>query len=94
MRRASDLMEDSLPLVELLSDLVDETALDKPLDWESLNYESLKQVAILHAIELFQGMPHTQETLQLMATMAYLLIENTQLWTENMLLRRGQSTRS
>lgn len=82
-------METSVNLVELLSDLVDETALDKPLDWEGLNYDAMKIVAITHTIELFKDMPHTRATLQLMATMAYLFIENTQLWTENLLHRKS-----
>ena len=81
-------METSVNLVELLSDLVDETALDKPLDWEGLNYDAMKIVAISHTIELFEGVPHTRESLQLMATMAYLFIENTQLWVENLALKR------
>ena len=82
-------MTSSVNLVELLSDIVDETALDKPLDWEGLNYDAMKIVAVTYTIELFKDMPHTTETLQLMATMAYLFIENTQLWTENMLLKRA-----
>lgn len=81
-------METAVNLVELLSDIVDETALDKPLDWEGLNYDAMKAIAITHTIELFKEMPHRQETLQLMAMMAYLFIENTQLWTEIMQLKR------
>lgn len=81
-------METKINLVELLSELVDETALDKPLNWEGLNYDAMKIVAITHTIELFKDMPHTMETIQLMAMMAYLLIENTQLWTENMQYKR------
>lgn len=80
-------MESSVNLVALLSEIVDETALDKPLDWEGLNYEAMKEIAISHVIELFEGMPHTQESILLMATMAYLFVENTQLWTENMRLK-------
>ena len=81
-------MDNSANLVELLSDLVDETALDKPLDWEGLNYDAMKMVAITHTIELFKGMPRSKECIQLMAMMAYLFIENTQLWTENMRNKR------
>lgn len=81
-------MVTSINLVELLSELVDETALDKPLNWEGLDYEAMKNVAITHTLELFKGVPVNQETIQLMAMMAYLFIENTQLWVENMSHKR------
>ncbi len=87
-RTLKEPLPQTVNLVELLSELVDETALDKPLDWEGLDYEAMKIVAITHTIELFKDMPHKPETVLLMATMAYLFIENTQLWTENMLLKR------
>lgn len=82
-------MNSPINLPELLSELVDETAIDKPLNWEGLNFEAMKPIAIAHVIELFSELPHTARTLQLMATMAYLLIENTQLWTENLASKRG-----
>ena len=78
-------------LPELLSELVDETALDKPLAWEALDYEATKRIAIAHSIELCQAQPHTQHTIELMAILAYLLMENTQLWAENLQLHRGHA---
>jgi hypothetical protein len=67
------------PLIELLSELVDECGLDKPLNWEATNYEEVKLIAITHALEVYEK----SSPLELQTILAYLLMENTQLWIEN-----------
>jgi len=76
--------------VEAISQLVDDIALEKPLDWESFNYDSVKEVAILGAIEQVHDIYNSsslsdddKET-SIAAIIAYLMMENTQLWIEQM----------
>jgi hypothetical protein len=87
-------MKNTPALQELLSDLIDEIALEKPLDWESCNYEELKNLSISNAIEMvagfgikFEGMP----SISLLATIAYMLMENTQLWIDNYGLKQSMA---
>jgi hypothetical protein len=73
---------------EMISELVDVIADEKPLDWENINYDSVKSIAILNMMEKYHetmndpqlsesGKEHT-----LVAVLSYLLLENTQLWIE------------
>ncbi len=74
--------------VQVISELVDEIAFEKPLDFESFNYESVKQVAILGAIEQYKNIMDSdvlddcdKET-SMVAILSYLVMENTHLWIE------------
>lgn len=74
-------------IVEAISGLIDEIALEKPLDWESFNYEATKQVAIMGAIEQYHNINNStlsdeEKRTSLLAVLAYLVMENTQLWIE------------
>jgi hypothetical protein len=75
-------------IVQAISGLIDDIAFEKPLDWESINYDSAKQVAILGAIEQYQDIINNsklndeEKETSLVAVFAYLILENTQLWIE------------
>jgi hypothetical protein len=75
-------------IVEAISELIDDIALEKPLDWEVINYDSAKQVAILGAIEQYQEIINSpklndqEKETSLVSVLAYLVLENTQLWCE------------
>jgi hypothetical protein len=83
-------------IVDVISELIDEIALEKPLDWESFNYDSVKQVAILGAIEHYQNIINNQDLNQqeketaLVSILAYLVMENSQLWIEITRLKEGK----
>jgi hypothetical protein len=74
--------------IEYISELVDEIALEKPIDFESFNYDSVKQVAILGAIEQYQNIINSEnlsdcdKETSLLAIFSYLVMENTMLWIE------------
>jgi hypothetical protein len=83
-------------IVSAISELIDEVAMDKALDWESYNYEASKQVAILGAIEQYQNiMLNTQLSDQeketsLVSVLAYLVLENTFLWMDMYKMKEGK----
>jgi hypothetical protein len=72
--------------LKFISELVDEIALEKPLDFESFNYDSVKEVAIMGALDVYNETINNSEMgqddaeLSMVATMAYLILENTILW--------------
>ena len=70
--------------IQFISELVDEIALEKPLDWESFNYDAVKEVAVVEAVEKYYQLQNESEDpkLGIMSIMAYLMMENTQLWIE------------
>ena len=75
-------------IIQAISGLIDDIAFEKPLDWESINYDSAKQVAIMGAIEEYQNIINNsklndeEKETSLVAVLAYLVLENTQLWIE------------
>lgn len=83
-------------IVEAISTLIDDIALEKPLAWEAINYESAKQVAILGAIEQYQNiinnskLTEDEKETSLVSVLAYLVLENTQLWIEMYRLKEGK----
>lgn len=83
-------------IIEAISELVDEIALEKPLDWESYNYEATKQVAILGAIEQYYNIINntklndSEKETSLVSVLSYLVLENTQLWVEISRLKQGK----
>ena len=72
-----------------ISELIDEIALEKPLDWEVFNYETVKETAIQGAIEMYMDvinntdMTEEDRGMSYLATVAYLMMENTMLHIEN-----------
>ena len=76
--------------LKYISELVDEIALEKPLDWESFNYDSVKQVAIDGAVETYLNIINNPELneeeqgMSFLAIVAYLMMENTQLYVEHL----------
>ncbi len=72
--------------LQFISTLVDEIALEKPLDFEAFNYDSVKEVAIMGALDMYSDIINNSEMdqadaeLTMIATMAYLILENTILW--------------
>lgn len=83
---------DDQQLASILSELVDECSFDKPLNWESLNFDEIKSTTIHAVIKLFRQYPQSAQSIEVMSMMAYLLIENTQLWVEQQLAKRGNPT--
>ena len=76
--------------LKYISELVDEIALEKPLDWESFNYDSVNQVAIDGAVETYLNIINNPELneeeqgMSFLAIVAYLMMENTQLYVEHL----------
>lgn len=74
--------------LDIVSDLVDDIALDKALDWESYNYENVKKLSVLGAAQSYidieeLDVDETSKKLSLMSVIAYLMMENTILWIDN-----------
>lgn len=72
--------------LDAVSELVDEVALDKPLDFEKYNWEAQKKLAILETCETYFGAMDADLGVDgyhatIVAIMSYLLIENMILWT-------------
>lgn len=75
--------------LEMISSMVDEIAMDKPVEWEKFNYEAIKRIAILGATEIFLDikgkldMDDEQKDLTLLSIISYLTLENTILWIQH-----------
>ena len=72
-------------LCEALAEIIDEMGLDKPIDWESLNYDSMRNLAVLGAIETYENVmsmegSDTNKALTLMSIIGYLQMENAAQW--------------
>lgn len=78
----SVIQQTDVELLSVISTLVDECALDKPVNWELLNYEQVKEISVSNVIEIFKRFPDVGMNIELMTMMAYLLTENTHLWIE------------
>ena len=74
--------------IGFISELVDEIALEKPLDWEAFS-PSLKEIAINESVEHLLSiinnpeMSEREKGLSIAAIFSYLTLENTILWVEN-----------
>lgn len=72
--------------IQYISEVVDEIALEKPVDWESFNYESVKELAVVEALEHYNEiinnpeMSSEEKHMTIVSIMAYLMMENAQLW--------------
>lgn len=79
--------------LEQINSLVDEIALEKPLDWEAFNYETVKETAIQGALETYLSVINNPEFseddagITFMAIVAYTMMENTMLHIENQRFR-------
>lgn len=75
--------------LKFISELVDEIALEKPLDWEAFNYETVKETAIHGAVEQYLDVINNQDLgeeeagISYLAIVAYLMMENMMLHIEN-----------
>ena len=78
--------------LKFISDLIDELSLDKPIDWESYNYEATKQIALLNAyekyLELKNNPDQDHQEIGIVSIMAYLMLENASQWVEIMRLKQ------
>ncbi len=78
----------------LIKELVDEIALEKPLDFESLNYEGMRDLAIQGALEQWIDIQNNEnlndeaKELSVLAILSYLIMENSQLWVEQLRNKR------
>ena len=82
-------------MIDTISTLVDEIILEKPIDYESVNFEAAKQMAILGGIEQYQNIMESNmsagdKKLSLIAVLSYLTLENTVLWITNHKSMRDQ----
>jgi hypothetical protein len=74
----------------LIKELVDEIALEKPLDFESVNYLGMRDLAIQGALEQYidiknnESLNEEAKELSLLAILSYLIMENSQLWVEHL----------
>lgn len=72
-----------------INEIVDEIALEKSLDWESFNYETVKETAIQGTLELFleainnTDLTEDEKGVMFLSTVAYTIMENTMLNIEN-----------
>jgi hypothetical protein len=79
----------------IISSILDEIALEKPLDWESYNYEGMRDVAIQSTLEQYFSLIHNVkmngelQEIALLSVMSYLVLENTQLWLEITKMKKG-----
>lgn len=79
----------STNLIAAVNELVDVIALEKPVDFEAINYEVVRSLSVTSAIEQYTSIMNNPELdeasrqTSLIAIIAYLLTENTVLWIEN-----------
>lgn len=69
--------------IQFISELIDEISFEKPLDWESINYESIKEIAIIEAFQKYHdimSMEVNDREASMVSILAYLMMENTMAW--------------
>ena len=73
-------------LCEALAEIIDEMGLDKPIDWESFDYDAMRNLAVLGAIETYDTVMsmdkhnESEKALTLMSIIGYLQMENAAQW--------------
>jgi hypothetical protein len=84
----------SLNNLKYISQLVDEIALDKSINWEAYNYDAVKEVAIQGVLEVYytavndNSQTAEEKEISALAIMSYLVLENTVLHIENLRLKQ------
>jgi hypothetical protein len=84
----------SLQNLRYISQLVDEIALDKSINWEMYNYDAVKEVAIQGVLEVYftaandKDQSAEEKEISALAIMSYLVLENTVLHIENLRLKQ------
>ena len=71
--------------VKRIAELVDIIALEKLIDWESVNYEATRDLSIASMLEHYNDLKtRTPDILDesIISMLAYLTMENTMLWIE------------
>ena len=74
--------------LEIISELVDESVGDKPANFEGYDYENLKKLSILGAVQSYMEMQEldvddVSKQLSIISVLAFLIMENTVLWMDN-----------
>lgn len=73
---------------DLISELIDEMIIEKPLPYELIKFDSAKEVAILGAIEQYQNimenknLDQASKDISMVTVLAYLTLENMMQWVE------------
>lgn len=71
---------------EALEQIVDEMALPKPIDWESINYETMKKISVINTLDTYDKVcknPHMSDSDRIMSILgiiSYLQLENAAQW--------------
>jgi hypothetical protein len=80
--------------LQFISELIDEISLEKPIDWESYNYEATKEVALVNAYEKYHEIMSYQDEehreMSMVSILGYLMLENSVQWIELMRLKQQQ----
>lgn len=78
--------------IQFISELIDEISIEKPLDWESYNYEATKEIALVNAYEKYHEIMSCQDEdhreMSMVSILAYLMLENSTQWIELMRLKK------
>lgn len=74
--------------MDIISELVDESVGDKPVNFEGYDYDSLKKISILGAVQSYLDMndldvSDVSKQLSVISVLSYLIMENTVLWADN-----------
>ena len=81
-------------VARVISELVDIIALEKPVDFESIDYASIRDLSVLSAMEQIDSvmtnaeLADTDKYTSLTAILAYMMVENTTLWVETLRQKR------
>ena len=85
-------MTGTIEMMNRISELVDIIAMEKPLDWESVDYESTKMISISSMLEQYYNLKmKTPDILDesVISIMSYLTLENMMLWIEIEQMKQG-----
>ena len=90
--------QDNLGALRVVADLVDEVALDKPVDWESFKYEHVRDLAVIHSADTYKNIMMSdindeEKVVTILSTMAYLMTENAVQWLMLERSRRQEQAR-
>ena len=85
-------MTGTVEMMQRISELVDIIAMEKPLDWESVDYESTKMISISSMLEQYYNLKIKTPDIfdeSVISIMSYLTLENMMLWIEIEQMKQG-----